>query len=103
MAALARIFTNPRGRRPDQPLSTGSFARVRQRALVTADLDQGWADQGGLRIGDLRHTMPSGSSASTCPSGPSPSGSATPIRSSPFGYVVLADANGLATAIWLPV
>jgi integrase len=54
--ARARIFTNPHGRRPDQPLSTGSFARVWQRALLTGGLDQAWPDHGGLRIGDLRHT-----------------------------------------------
>jgi integrase len=53
--ARARIFTNPHGRRPHQPLSTGSFARVWQRALVTAGLDQAWPDHGGVRIGDLRH------------------------------------------------
>ncbi len=52
----ACIFTNPRSRRPDQPLSTGSFARVWKRALLAAELDQAWADHGGLRIGDLRHT-----------------------------------------------
>jgi integrase len=54
--ARARIFTNPRGRRPDQPLSTGSFARSWQPALVTAGLDQAWLDHGGLRVADLRHT-----------------------------------------------
>jgi integrase len=54
--ARAHIFTNPRGRRPDQPLSTGSFARTWQPALVTAGLDQAWPDHGGLRAGDLRHT-----------------------------------------------
>jgi integrase len=54
--ARARIFTNPHGRRPDQPLSTGSFAGIWQRALLTAGLDQTWPDHGGLRIGDLRHT-----------------------------------------------
>jgi integrase len=54
--ARAHIFTNPRGRRPDQPLSTGSFARTWQRALVTAGLDQAWPDHGGLRVGDLGHT-----------------------------------------------
>jgi integrase len=54
--ARAHIFTNPRGRRPDQPLSTGSFARTWQPALVTAGLDQAWPDHGGLRVGDLRHT-----------------------------------------------
>jgi integrase len=54
--ARARIFTNPHGRRPDQPLSTGSFAHIWHRALVTAGLDQAWPDHGGLRMGDLRHT-----------------------------------------------
>jgi len=57
MAALAGGSSpTPGGRRPDQPLSTGSFARVWQRALLSAGLDQAWPDHGGPRIGDLRHT-----------------------------------------------
>jgi integrase len=54
--ARARIFTNPRSRRPDQPLSTSSFTRAWHRALLSAGLDRAWPDHGGLRVGDLRHT-----------------------------------------------
>jgi len=51
------VFTSPGGTRgPGGPLSSANFARVWQRALASAGLEQGGPDQQRPRFHDLRHT-----------------------------------------------
>jgi integrase len=55
--AFAPIFTTTGGSRGDGgTLSSSNFARVWKRALRKAKLDHLWAEYGGLRFHDLRHT-----------------------------------------------